>query len=161
MQICLLTVSNIGKSAGFLDGLKNTTNFSKKCLKQSISSSQKTKMTYSASIRFGTLFQTYIYTTKRKNDKTMKKREIIEQVNATNYWERTSTLLNMLVKDGRLPEHNCINTYSVDIAENISMIYYNRDAVVIVNFTPDTRHFDDFVIYCQDGNENDKANRRR
>ena len=90
----------------------------------------------------------------------MKKREILAQVNATNHWERTSTLLDLLVKDGRLPEHNCINTYSVDIAKNIQMTYYNRDAVVIINFTPGTRHFDNFEIYCQDSKENGKANRR-
>ena len=91
----------------------------------------------------------------------MKKREILKQVNATDHLERTSTLLDLLVKDGRLPEHNRINTYSVYIEDGIQMIYYNRDAVVIINFNPYNRHFNNFKIYCQDSTENENANRRR
>ena len=91
----------------------------------------------------------------------MKKREIIETVNKVHIWEKDSKLLDLLVQDGRLPKHNRINTYSVKVADGVYMIYYNRDAVVIVNQIEDTREIVNFEIYCQDPNENDRANRRR
>ena len=96
----------------------------------------------------------------------MKKREIIEIVNNANAWEKDSKLLDLLVQDGRLPTlhvSKCLtlNTYSVNIADGVRMIYYNRDAVVIVNHIEDTLEVLNFEIYCQDQNENDRANRRR
>ena len=91
----------------------------------------------------------------------MKKREIIETVNKAHVWEKDSKLLDLLVQDGRLPKHNRINTYSVKVADGVYMIYYNRDAVVIVNQIEDTREIMNFKIYCQDPNENDSANRRK
>ena len=91
----------------------------------------------------------------------MKKREIIETVNKAHAWEKDSKLMDLLVQDGRLPKHNCINTYSVNVAEGVRMIYYRRDAVIIVNQIEDTREVFSFEIYCQDPNENPRANRRR
>lgn len=41
------------------------------------------------------------------------------------------------------------------------MIYYSRDAVIIVNQVEDTHEVLNFEIYCQDPNENPSANRRR
>ena len=91
----------------------------------------------------------------------MRKREIIKIVNGVQLWEKNSKLLDLLVQDGRLPKHNRINTYSVKVADGVYMIYYNRDAVVIVNQIEDTSEVMDFKIYCQDPNDNDIANRRR
>ena len=91
----------------------------------------------------------------------MKKREIIETVNKAHKWEKDSKLLDLLVQDGRLPKHNRINTYSVKVADGVYVIYYNLDAVVIVNQIEDTSEVMDFKIYCQDQNDNDIANRRR
>ena len=91
----------------------------------------------------------------------MRKREIIKIVNGVQLWEKNSKLLDLLVQDGRLPKHNRINTYSVKVADGVYMIYYNRDAVVIVNQIEDTSEVMDFKIYCQDQNDNDIANRRR
>lgn len=91
----------------------------------------------------------------------MRKREIIKIVNSVQLWRKNSKLLDLLVQDGRLPKHNRINTYSVKVADGVYMIYYNRDAVVIVNQIEDTSEVMDFKIYCQDQNDNDIANRRR
>lgn len=91
----------------------------------------------------------------------MKKREIIQIVNNVQVWEKVSKLLDLLVQDGRLPEHNRINTYSVDVAKGVCMIYYSKDAVVIVYQVDDTREILNYEIYCQDSKENDKANRRK
>lgn len=91
----------------------------------------------------------------------MKKREIIQIVNNVQVWEKVSKLLDLLVQDGRLPEHNRINTYSVDVAKGVRMIYYSKDAVVIVYQVDDTREILNYEIYCQDSKENDKANRRK
>lgn len=91
----------------------------------------------------------------------MKKAEIVETVNKAHAWEKDSKLMDLLVQDGRLPKHNYINTYSVNIAEGVRMIYFSRDAVIIVNQIEDTREVLNFEIYCQDPNENPRANRRR
>ena len=91
----------------------------------------------------------------------MKKREIIETVNKAHAWEKDSKLMYLLVQDGRLPKHNYINTYSVNVSEGVRMIYFSHDAVIIVNKIEDTREVLNFEIYCQDQNENDRANRRR
>lgn len=91
----------------------------------------------------------------------MKKREILEQVNKVNYWEKDSKLLDLLVADGRLEQHNRINTYSKKIADGMKLIYYSRDAVVIVTQAPDTAEVLDFEILCQDSDKNQEANRRR
>ena len=91
----------------------------------------------------------------------MRKREIIKIVNSVQLWEQDSKLLDLLVQDGRLPEHNRINTYMVDIAKGVRMIYYSRDAVVIVYKVDDTSEILNYEIYCQDSKENEKANRRK
>lgn len=91
----------------------------------------------------------------------MKKREIIKIVNSVQLWEQDSKLLDLLVQDGRLPEHNRINTYKVDVAKGVRMIYYSRDAVVIVYKADDTSEILNYEIYCQDSKENEKANRRK
>ena len=91
----------------------------------------------------------------------MKKREIIKIVNNVQLWEKDSKLLDLLVQDNRLPEHNRINTYKIDVAKGVRMIYYSQDAVVIVYQVDDTREILNYEIYCQDSKDNEKANRRR
>ena len=90
----------------------------------------------------------------------MKKREIIEQVNNANAWEKDGLLLDLLEGDGRLEKHNRINTYWLNVEDCIHFCYYSGKQVVIVYRNEDTQKIIDFKVLCQNSEDNAKANKR-
>lgn len=90
----------------------------------------------------------------------MKKREIIEQVNNANAWEKDGLLLDLLEGDGRLEKHNRINTYWLNIQDGVRFCYYSGQQVVVVYRNEETQDIIDFKVLCQDSKLNHNTNKR-